>query len=75
LIQFETPQGVAIGSVLWETEDMPKPKIGRPNEERKANKLLVKVKRQQAAKKAPGQDSSQASAPIVKKTAKDKQSI
>ncbi len=54
---------------------MPKQKIGRPNEERKANELLVKVKKQQAAKKARRDDPSQASAPIVRKTTKDKPSI
>jgi hypothetical protein len=50
--------GVAIGSGLWETVGMPKKRIARPNEKRKANdndndndnELIVKVKKQKVGK-------------------------
>jgi hypothetical protein len=43
---------LAIKSDLWETVRMPKRISGRPNEERKANELITKVKRQKTAKAA-----------------------
>jgi hypothetical protein len=46
--------GAAIGSGLWETVGMPKKRIARPNEKRKANdndnELIVKVQKQKVAK-------------------------
>ena len=45
---------------------MAKKKIGRPNEEREANELLDKLKKQKAKKKSPREDSSQTAVRIVK---------
>jgi hypothetical protein len=43
---------LAINSGLWETLRMPQRISGRPNEERKANELITKVKRQKTAQAA-----------------------
>jgi hypothetical protein len=49
---------------------MPKKRIARQNEERKANELIVKVKKQRAAKAR--EDFSQAAARIVKEATEER---
>jgi hypothetical protein len=57
--------------VLWETVGMPKKRVARQNEERKADLLIAKVKKQKAAQKPPREDFSKAADRIVKEATRE----